>query len=531
MVVAGQPLASKVGVEILRQGGNAVDAVIATQFALAVVHPRAGNIGGGGFMVVRMADGAADALDYREQAPAAARRDMYLDSTGTVVEQLSKVGHLAVGVPGTVAGMEAAFNKYSQLKDWKALLAPAIKLAAEGYKITQSEADRLNKFKEQFEKYNENAAPFVRKQPWNMGDLLVQKDLARTLTRISDRGAKGFYEGETAGLIVAEMQRGGGLITLEDLKNYRIKWRAPIVSNYKNYKVITMPPSSSGGVALSQMLEMIEPFPIADYGFQSAKAVHVIAEAERRVYADRSKYLGDSDFYPVPIDSLLDSTYLAMRMADFDPAKAAVSDSLSSGNFKRVESFETTHTSIVDSEGNAVSVTTTLNLNYGSKVLVEGGGFFLNDEMDDFSAKPGVPNFFGLIGAEANAIEPGKRMLSSMTPTIVEKDGKLFMVLGAPGGSTIITAVLQTFLNVAEYKMPLDKAVAAPRFHHQWLPDEIKVEPTAIDTLERKKLWDMGHHLHEVKRMALIKAVQVLPDGKLHGAADPRNPDDHAEGF
>ncbi len=531
MVVAGHPLASKVGVEILRAGGNAVDAAIASQFALAVVHPRAGNIGGGGFMVFRMADGESAALDYREEAPAAAHRDMYLDSTGTVIELMGKEGHLAVGVPGTVAGMEAAFQKYSKLKNWPQLLEPAIAFAEDGFKITQSEADRLNRFREKFVQNNETGAPFVIEGEWEMGDLLVQKELAATLQRISEQGAKGFYEGETAALIVAEMKRGGGLITEEDLNNYEVKWRDPIVSDYKNYRVITMPPSSSGGIALSQLLEMVEPFPLAEYGFQSAESVHAIVEAERRVYADRSKYLGDSDFYPVPIDSLLDENYLTARMADFDPAVATLSDSMGSGNFKDVESFETTHTSVVDAAGNAVSVTTTLNLNYGSKVIVSGGGFFLNDEMDDFSAKPGVPNFFGLIGAEANAIEPGKRMLSSMTPTIVEKDSVLFMVLGAPGGSTIITAVFQTMLNVVEYGMPLDEAVEAPRFHHQWLPDQIKVEPTAIDTVERQKLWDMGHYLKGVKRMALIKAVQVLPDGKLHGAGDPRSMDDHAEGY
>ncbi len=531
MVVAEHPLAAKAGVEILRAGGNAVDAAIASQFALAVVYPRAGNIGGGGFMVVRLADGTTDALDYREQAPSQAHRDMYLDSTGTVIEALSKEGHLSVGVPGTVAGLEAAFKKYSRLKDWPALLAPAIQLAEQGFRLTANEADRLNDYKDQFLKQNEQAAPFVKKGRWEMGDLLVQKDLAKTLRLISEKGANGFYEGPTAELIVAEMQRGNGLITLEDLKNYTAVWRKPIYTEHKNFGIITMPPSSSGGVALSQILGMIEPYPISEYGFQTARSVHLIAEAERRVYADRAEYMGDSDFYPVPVDSLLTDEYLTMRMADFMENKATVSEVLLPDSVNAVESFETTHTSIVDGAGNAVSVTTTLNLNYGSKVIVAGAGFFLNDEMDDFSAKPGVPNYFGLVGAEANAIQPGKRMLSSMTPTIVTQNGELFLVLGAPGGSTIITAVLQTLLNVIEYDMPLDEAVAAPRFHHQWLPDEIKVEPTAIDTVERKKLWKMGHQLKGVNRMALVKAVQVLPDGRLHGAGDPRNEDDHAEGY
>lgn len=531
-IAAEHPLAAKVGREILEAGGNAVDAAIASQFALAVVHPRAGNIGGGGFMVIRLADGEVAALDYRETAPSAAHRDMYLDSLGNVDPDASKVGHLAVGVPGTVAGMEAAFNKYSKLKDWKALLAPAIELAEKGFRITESEAERLNRYREAFVKLNVDGKPFVKEGEWKAGDLLVQPELAATLRRISDQGSAGFYEGKTAELIVKEMQRGGGLITLEDLKNYRAAWKDPIICNYKNYRIITMPPSSSGGVVLCQILGMLEDQPIGEYGFQSAEAVHTIVEAERRAYADRAEYLGDDDFYPVPIEMLLSEEYLKMRFTDFDPEKATPSQMVGADTFKlKVESFETTHTSVVDMWGNAVSVTTTLNLNYGSKVLVHGAGFFLNDEMDDFSAKPGVPNYFGLIGAEANAIAPGKRMLSSMTPTIVEKDGDLFMVLGAPGGSTIITAILQTMLNVMEYNFPLDSAVAAPRFHHQWLPDEIKVEPDAIDTLERKKLWDMGHTLKGVSRMALVKAVMKASDGTLYIAADPRNPDDHVEGF
>jgi gamma-glutamyltranspeptidase / glutathione hydrolase len=532
MIVAEHPLAAMVGEDIFRLGGNAVDAAIASQFALAVVYPRAGNIGGGGFMVIRLANGETAALDYREKAPAAASRDMYLDSLGNVVENKSKEGHLAVGVPGTVAGMEAAFQKYSKLKDWKPLLEPAIRLATEGFLLTESEASRLNEYKAQFEKNNPDAGPFVKQGEWKMGDRFTQSDLAQTLIRIRDRGAAGFYEGETAGFIVAEMQRGGGLITLEDLKNYEAKWRQPIIGQYKNYRIITMPPPSSGGVALMQLLSMLEKFPLNDFGFQSVESIHAIVEAERRVYADRAKYLGDNDFYPVPVDSLLNPAYLALRMGTFEPEKATPSDAVGAEKFKQsVESFETTHTSVVDGEGNAVSVTTTLNLNYGSKVIVKGAGFLLNDEMDDFSAKPGVPNYFGLIGAEANAIQPGKRMLSSMTPTIVEKDGKLFLVLGAPGGSTIITAVLQTILNVTDYGMRLDQAVGAPRFHHQWLPDVITCEQDAIDTLVRKQLWEMGHTLTNVERMALVKAIQVLPNGDLHGAGDRRNADDHAEGF
>lgn len=531
-VAAEHPLAAEVGVEILAQGGNAMDAAIAAQFALAVVHPRAGNIGGGGFMVIRLSGGELAALDYRETAPAAAFRDMYLDSMGNVIPEASKEGHLAVGVPGTVAGMREAFEKYSKLKDWPALVQPAIKLAKEGFKVTASEAERLNKFHDDFVKMNVDARPFVKEGNWEEGDLFVQPALAETLQLIGDQGKAGFYEGKTADLIVKEMKRGGGLITLEDLKNYKASWKEPIICAYKNYRVITMPPSSSGGVVLCQILQMLEDQPLREYGFQSAEAVHAMVEAESRAYADRAEYLGDDDYYPVPIEKLLSKAYLQSRFSDFNPKEATPSQLIGADTFKmKVESFETTHTSVVDMWGNAVSVTTTLNLNYGSKVLVGGAGFFLNDEMDDFSAKPGVPNYFALVGNEANAIAPGKRMLSSMTPTIVEKDGNLFMVLGAPGGSTIITAVLQTLLNVIEYDFPLDSAIAAPRFHHQWLPDEIKVEPTAIDTLQRKKLWDMGHHLTEVNRMALVKAVLKSSDGILHIAADPRNPDDDVEGF
>ncbi|MEY3051168.1 MAG: hypothetical protein RLY31_953 [Bacteroidota bacterium] len=532
MVVAEHPLASAVGVEILRAGGNAVDAAIATQFALAVVHPRAGNIGGGGFLVVRLSDGEIAALDYRETAPAAAHRDMYLDSSGAVMEKVSREGHSAVGVPGTVAGMEAAFRRFSRLQDWHALLAPALRLAEEGFRITASEAERLNEYRPKFLEYNADASPFVREEDWRMGDLLVQPDLARTLRRIQQHGAAGFYEGETADLLVREMARGGGLITKDDLLRYEAVWREPVTGRYKDYRIISMPPSSSGGVALLQLLGMLETVPLRASGFQSTAAVHAMVEAERRVYADRATLMGDSDFYPVPLNTLLDPDYVSARFRDFSPTKATPSTDVGGGMTTAMpESFETTHTSIVDAFGNAASVTTTLNLNYGAKVIVEGAGFFLNDEMDDFSAKPGVPNFFGLVGAEANAIQPGKRMLSSMTPTIVEKDSAVFMVLGAPGGSTIITAVLQTFLNVVDYDMPVDRAIAAPRFHHQWLPDEISCEPDAIDSLVRQELTDMGHSIRSVDRMALVKAILRLPDHTWHGAGDPRNPDDHVAGY
>ncbi|HKK76579.1 MAG TPA: gamma-glutamyltransferase [Saprospiraceae bacterium] len=530
MVVSPHPLSSQVGVDILKQGGNAIDATVAVHFAMAVVFPRAGNIGGGGFMVLREADGAIAALDYREKAPATAFRDMYLDSLGNIIDGLSTKGHLASGVPGTVDGLIRAHQRYGQL-DFAKLIQPAIDLARNGFAITQTEADRLNRYMEDFAKYNKDDSPFI-KERWQEGDILIQENLAKTLRRIKKKGRAGFYGGKTADYITAEMKMGNGIITKEDLANYKATWRTPLTGHYKNYRVISMPPSSSGGVALLQLMEMMEPYPLSEYGFHSPESIHLMAEAERRVYADRAEYMGDMDFYPVPIDSLTDSVYLARRMADYSPDTVSISDSTKAGSFKLLkESFETTHTSIVDVEGNAVSVTTTINSNFGSKVLVHGGGFFLNNEMDDFSSKPGVPNQFGLIGAEANAIQGGKRMLSSMTPTIVEKDGELFLVLGAPGGSTIITAVFQVIMNTIAFDMPLDEAVEASRFHHQWLPDMLTLERDGFDQETQEALKALGHALREVNRMAVIKAVKRLENGQLHGAADPRNPDDTALGY
>lgn len=532
IVVSAHPLASEVGTEVMKEGGNAVDAAIAIQFALAVVYPRAGNIGGGGFMVIRQQNGNIDALDYREKAPLAANRDMYLDQEKNVIDSLSKYGHLAVGVPGTVAGMFAAHAKYGQIKDIKRLIQPAIKLAALGFAVTETEANRLNKFRDTIAKINILPNPFVKTTPWKAGDKLVQPELAQTLQLIHNQGQAGFYEGKTAEKFVAEIQRGNGIITKADLAQYQAKWRTPVTGDYKDYKIISMPPPSSGGVALIQLLKIMENYPLSEYGFHSPTAIHLMAEAERRVYADRAEHLGDSDFYDVPVDSLISTAYLKERMLTFDEQKVTPSDSILGGAFELgLESFETTHTSVIDPMGNAVSVTTTLNSNYGSKVVVNGAGFFLNNEMDDFSAKPGVPNQFGLVGAEANAIQPQKRMLSSMTPTIVEKDGKVFMVLGAPGGSTIITAVFQVFTNVAEFGMGLQPAVNAKRFHHQWLPDEILVEEETLSDATRQELASKGHQFREVKRMAVIKAIHVLPNGKLVGVGDPRNPDDDVAGF
>ncbi len=531
MVVAPHPLASRVGVDILRRGGNAVDATVAVHFTLAVVFPRAGNIGGGGFMVVRRADGAINSLDYREKAPLAANRDMYLDSLKRPIDSLSRYVHLASGVPGTVAGLQAAHERYGLLP-WSRLLQPAIDFAAKGFRITTTEAERLNRYQEAFVQHNTRPNAFINDRGWQKGDRLLQPDLANTLTLIQQSGKAGFYEGTTADKIVAEMQRGNGIITHQDLKAYEPEWRDPVTVNYHNYRMISMPPPSSGGIALGQLLRIVEPHPLKDYGFHSSQAVHLMAEAERRVYADRAEHLGDSDFYEVPQDSLLDSSYLATRMANFSPASVTPSDSILAGNFElAVESFETTHTSIVDPAGNAVSVTTTINSNYGNKVVVGDAGFFLNNEMNDFSVKPGVPNQFGLIGAEANAIQPQKRMLSSMTPTILEKDGELFMVLGSPGGSTIITAVFQVLVNVVDFGMPLEEAVNAGRFHHQWLPDRILLEKGSLPDSTRQKLEAMGHQLEEVNRMAVVKALIRQEDGALVGAGDPRNPDDHAQGF
>ncbi len=531
MVVSAHPLASEIGLEILKKGGNAVDAAIAVQYALAVVYPVAGNIGGGGFMVVRMSDGMTNTLDFREKAPGAASRDMYLDENKDVIPRLSIDGHLAAGVPGSVAGMQAAFERYSKLKDFQALIDPAIALARDGFAVTEKQANGLNRTRESFIKLNTTTPAFVKDTEWKAGDLLVQSDLAKTLTRIRDKGAAGFYEGETAEMIVAEMKAGKGIISLEDLKNYEAVWRAPLVSDYKDYQVISMPPPSSGGLALSQLLKMVEPYPLRKYGFQSAETIHLMAEAERRVYADRATYLGDSDFVPVPIRSLLEADYLKNRMADFDPNNASDSELIGAGLVTPIESEETTHFCVVDAAGNAVSLTTTINGGYGSKTVVSGAGFLLNNEMDDFSAKPGVPNMFGLIGNEANAIEPGKRMLSSMTPTIVTKDNKVYMVVGTPGGSTIITSVFQTILNVIEFDKSLPEAVSLGRFHHQWKPDAIQLDKLVkLSPTVEKNLKEKGHNLKQRGNFGRVEAILKRADGRWEGAADVRG-DDDARGF
>ena len=525
-VVSAHPLASKVGIEMMKQGGNAIDAAIATQLALAVVYPGAGNIGGGGFMVARLADSQLLALDYREAAPAAAHRDMYLDGNGDVVKGKSVYGHLSSGVPGTVAGLFES-SKHARLS-FKKLIQPAIDLAEKGFVITEREATSLNNIQDELNEYNTTPSVFQKKNKWAAGDTLVQKDLAKTLMRIRDKGLKGFYEGATAKLIVNEMNRGGGIITLNDLKNYKAKWRVPHSFNFKGYTVVGMPMPSSGGTLLHQMLKMVEDQPLASYGFLSPQAVQLMTEVERRAYADRAEYMGDADFFKVPQAKLTSDTYLKERMKDYNPNLAGNSEQVKPGVIPK-ESEETTHISVIDAEGIAVAVTTTLNNSYGSKTVVGGAGFFLNDEMDDFSAKPGVPNIYGAVGGEANAIAPGKRMLSSMTPTLVLQNGKPFLVVGTPGGTTIPTSVFQTIVNIIDFKMSTEDAIYKPKFHHQWLPDQIDVEK-AFPQSTRDTLQKMGYKIVERSNIGRTEVIKVLPGGSFEAVADIRG-DDAAEGF
>ncbi len=526
MVVSAHPLATQAGIDILRDGGNAIDAAIAVQLTLAVVHPRAGNIGGGGFMLYRSASGETVALDFREKAPKAAHRDMFLDTANNIIPGLSTEGHLATGVPGTVAGMEVYHKKYGSMS-WEDLFQPAIQIAHNGHPLSSYEAVRLNGIQSILIRLNGDQIPFVNAHPWEEGDVIRHPLLAQTLQRISLNGAKEFYSGKTAEYIIREMQEGGGIITAEDLQNYRPVWRTPVSTDYRGYRIISMPPPSSGGIALIQLLEIVERYPLKKWGQRDLRTIHVMTEAERRVFADRAQYLGDDDFYNVPIDSLLDSTYLVLRMANFDALKGTRSQEIQAGKFAlNIESYETTHLTVVDRMGNAVSLTTTLNLNYGSKVYVDSAGFFLNNEMDDFSVKPGAPNYYGLIGGEANAIAPEKRMLSSMTPTLVEKDDNLFMTLGAPGGSTIITSVFQVLINVIDFEMTASQAVSSLRFHHQWLPDEIIYEPGCFSDSLLTSLSQMGHPLREINTISNVEVIQRLPDGSYEGAADPREGSD-----
>jgi gamma-glutamyltranspeptidase/glutathione hydrolase len=529
-VVSAHPLATFTGLTLLREGGNAFDAAIATQLALAVVYPAAGNIGGGGFMVAHLAGGKNIALDFREKAPTAATRDMYLDSAGNARTDLSQNGHLASGVPGTIAGIFEEL-RYAKLPFAK-LIQPAIDLAAKGFALTEAEARSLNSAQAAFRKYNTLLPVFIKESGWKAGDTLIQKDLAQTLIRIRDKGAREFYDGETARLIVEEMQRGKGIISAKDLRDYTAKTREATVFSYRGYPIVTMPLPSSGGVVLQQMLKMVEPEPLGGYGFESVKAVHLMTEAERFAYADRAQYLGDRDYYSVPVKTLTSEAYLRRRMTAFQPDKAGNSKDISAGVLNP-KSEETTHLDVVDNEGNAVSITTTLNGGYGSKVVVGGAGFFMNNEMDDFSVKPGVPNMYGAVGAEANAIAPGKRMLSSMTPTIVLNHGSVYLVVGTPGGTTITTSVFQTLVDIIDFGLSAEDAVNKPKFHHQWLPDELFVEP-AFPAYTREQLTDMGYKISQRGSIGRTEVIKVLSaaDGarKIEAVGDGRG-DDTAMGY
>ncbi len=526
MVVSAHPLATEVGVKILKAGGNAVDAAVATQFALAVVYPPAGNLGGGGFMVLRKRDGTIASLDYREKAPGLATRDMYLDEQGEVRKGLSEKGHLSSGVPGSVAGMYESHAQYGSLP-WKDLVQPAIDLALKGFPLTRRMARSLNNLQDTLRRYNTIMPEFLLREDWSEGDTIVWEDLGHTLELIRDQGAAGFYTGRTADNIVAEMKRGNGLISLEDLSQYRPAWRKPVTGSYKGIKVISMGPPSSGGIALLQLLNSVEKFPISSWGHNSIRTVHLMTEAQRRVYADRAAWLGDPDFFNVPHAELTSKEYSERRMLTFDTERATPSSDISEGQIVPAESHETTHLSVVDADGNAVAVTTTLNDSYGSAVVVAGSGFFLNDEMDDFSIKPGEPNMYGVIGGEANKVEPQKRMLSSMTPTILERDGKLFMVVGTPGGSTIITSVFQTIINVVDFNMGMQQAVNAKRIHSQWLPEVIFPEKGALKKSDSLALVGMGHRFDNDYQGGIgrVDAILVRPDGTLEGGADPRGED------
>lgn len=528
-VVTAHPIASAIGVDILKKGGNAIDAAIAVKFALAVVYPNAGNIGGGGFMLYRSNTGEVAALDFREKAPLAASRDMYLDQDGNPITDLSLYGQLAAGVPGSVAGMDEAYKKYGSLP-WKELLAPAIRLAREGFPITTQQADEFNRYKQRFQQHNTGSPAIIKDNLWLQGNLFVQKELGETLERIAQQGRDGFYKGKTADYIVQEMKRGNGIVSHQDLVDYEAIWRSPIVGEYKGHKIISMPPPSSGGIALLALLQSIEHYPLRQWGFQSDSTVRAIVEAERRVYADRATHMGDPDFYKIPVAALTDAQFNKDRMSKVSLAKATNSEDVKASKFPGYESEETTHFSIVDKAGNAVSLTTTINGSYGSCVWVDGAGFLLNNEMDDFSVKPGSPNMYGLLGGKANAIQPGKRMLSAMTPTIVEKGGKLRMVVGTPGGSTIITSVLQTIINVLEFDMTAQESVSAARFHHQWKPDYIDVEDGAIDAKTRQSLENNGYKINKRGPIGRVENIVVLPNGRLQTGADPRG-DDKAMGY
>jgi gamma-glutamyltranspeptidase/glutathione hydrolase len=521
MVVSAHQQSSRIGISILQKGGNAIDAAVATEFALAVCYPEAGNIGGGGFMLIRTSDGKTDVIDYREKAPLHSSRDMYLDKSGNVSEGLSTDTHLASGVPGTVDGMLNAHSKYGKLP-FKEVIQPAIDLAENGFPITGKQAEDLNSNRKTFIDRNAFRPAFVKDSLWKEGDILIQSALAGTLKRIRDYGRDGFYSGRTARLLVREMKRSNGIISDQDMNEYRSVSRVPLTTNYKGYKIITVPPPSSGGIILIQLLKMIAPYPVREWGFNSSRTIHLMVEAERRAFADRSEYPGDPDFVKIPVNKLVSKKYLLNRMSDFNEKRASLSQEIKPGSTEGYTSEETTHYSVVDAAGNAVAATTTLNNTFGNSIVVDSAGFILNNQMDDFSVKPGFPNMYGLVGGEANSVQPGKRMLSSMTPTIIEREGKLFLVLGSPGGSTIPTTVFQVIVNVLDFGMSIGQAVDAGRFHHQWLPDWISFEKNAIDSISSKKLTNMGHILKDRASIGSINAIMILPGGKKAGGADKR---------
>ncbi|MBY4675601.1 gamma-glutamyltransferase [Marinobacterium arenosum] len=532
MVATSHHLATDVALDVLKNGGNAIDAAVTAGFALAVTQPRSGNIGGGGFMLVsREQQDEVVAIDYREKAPKAAYEKMFQDDEGNVVQQRSRFSHLSAGVPGTVAGLALALEKYGTISLQQAL-APAIKLAEEGFIVPPRFTKGLEAKKEMLQKWPSSKATFYKADgsAYQPGERFKQPDLAATLKRISEQGVKGFYEGKTAQLIADDMKKNGGLITLQDLKDYRPQIRTPVQGNYRGYDIYSMAPPSSGGTHVVQILNTLEGYPIGEYGHNSAKSIHLMAEAMKHAYADRSKYLGDPDFVAVPVNGLTDKKYAEQIRSKIDPAKATPSVEIRPGDPTGYESNETTHFSIVDKYGNAVSNTYTINFSYGSGIVVPGAGFLLNNEMDDFSAKPGVPNAYGLIGGVANKVEPEKRMLSSMSPTIVKKDGKNFMVTGSPGGSRIITTTLQVVMNVIDHGLNIQSAVSAPRIHHQWLPDEIRIEqgvsPDTVSLLE-----GMGHKVSRKPSMGAIQSILVGEDGVFYGAADPRRSTSSAKGL
>lgn len=523
VVSSADEIASQVGIDILKNGGNAVDAAVGVGFALAVVYPQAGNIGGGGFMVIHLAPTNAAAhntsIDYREKAPANAFRDMYLDANGNIVNGLSTKGHLAGGVPGSVAGMLMALEKYGTMGRQN-VMKYAIELAENGFHISKRFADLLNEYQNEFRTFPSTMKIFGGK--FKEGDLLVQKDLANTLRLISEQGNDGFYKGYVADCIVNEMKEENGIITHQDLINYQAIERDVLTGTYRGYEIISMAPPSSGGISLIYLLNILENYDLKSMGYSNAESVALMTEAMRRVYADRSEYMGDMDFFPVPLSTLISKEYAKERFKDFDKMNASQSANISHGEIKIIEKENTTHYSVADKWGNCVSVTTTINDNFGSKLVIDGAGFFLNNEMDDFVSKPGVPNMYGLLGSDANAIEPNKRMLSSMTPTIILKDGKPFMITGSPGGGRIITSVLTNIVNVIDFGMSLQDAIDKPRFHHQWFPDEIQVESGVLTSEERKKLEARGYKINDFRNYGSIDAIIFNEKRQMSGHSDRR---------